>query len=1389
MYALCLVGVWSAPSLSVSEISVNRMSASQNRSLLERFIAFSQYCSLAVIGIGAFALAGWLFNIQVFKSALPGLSTMKANSAIAFILAGVALWFANPKKQKPVHSWMAQICTGLFFLIGSLTLGEYIFRWNFGIDQLLFKDLQTQQVSFLGRMGFATALCFVLTGLSLLIIVNRLSEKAVLASQYLVAVVLSISALALVGYMYDVQALYRLAPYSSMALNTATAFLLYSLGLLCVRPEYGWMRLISTKTAGGTILRRLLPSILGVPLVLGWIILAGDRAGFYETHFGLAMISVLTAGTLVITLWLTSRRLNRIDADRQSVQEALQASEQRYREVLDHLLEGGQIISFDWRYLYVNETVARQGRQAKENLLGRKMMDVYPGIEHTELFTVLQRCMQERKPQLMQNEFHYPDRETGWFELSIQPVPEGLFILSNDVTRRKRAEDELRALNTKLEQRVAERTASLQASLNFTDSLYQIVQSVISLESLEDTLKLIVSRVAETLSADRATIITLDHDGQQLVNMVSAGPGAQHIIPSVPYEELMDGLSGWVLRELRPAYSPKGQSDSRESPEVQKRRLETNCGCVVVVPLIYLGEPLGTMTVINTPEQPDFTEQEVGWMVAIASQAATAIGRAQIYDQLKKANVLLEMQSERLQQELTERKRAETALAAERDLLQALMDNIPDTIYFKDIFSRFTRINSAQAKVLGLSAPQDALGKTDMDFFQDAKMAQGFFDEEHQIVKTGESLIDRVEFNPTFDGKPRWFSATKVPIKDSDGRVTGIVGVSRDITALKKAEDALREAEIKYRTLVEHMPVVVYLNENDRNNFAGYRPIYVSPQLELILGYLPEEFMASPELWPALLHPDDRERALAADARHYESGEPLREEYRVIARDGRVVWLRDEAIIIQDDGSGKTFSQGVLLDITARKQAEEDLRQSEERFRLLAWATTDAVWDWDMQTNQIQWGAGLQKMFNYSPEMMRTDYEWWIDRVHPQDREKVSLSLRKVLDESQEFWSKEYRFQRLDGTYANIMDRGYILNNEAGQPFRVIGAMIDITESKKAESIIRQQNEMLSKLHQITLDLLKYREINQLLSALVELAASFMDASYAEIMLLEGDALVVQAATHNQHYLIGERMKREDALLSWQAFETHKPAVLKDYVNWPHRQKVYDKFSLYSVASFPILNDESSIGVLAFGRDRIDYEFNHDQIQFGNLFASLAALVLNNAQLREALREQTIRDPLTGLFNRRYMEETLKREISRVTRQLHPLGIIMLDIDHFKRFNDTFGHATGDELLRELGKFLQTHVRSEDVACRYGGEEFILIMPDASLEVAEHRAELLRQAVMNLLVQDNGQSHTGITLSLGVAMYPQHGRTIEAVVRAADAALYRAKQAGRNQVVTAVDAK
>jgi diguanylate cyclase (GGDEF)-like protein len=176
------------------------------------------------------------------------------------------------------------------------------------------------------------------------------------------------------------------------------------------------------------------------------------------------------------------------------------------------------------------------------------------------------------------------------------------------------------------------------------------------------------------------------------------------------------------------------------------------------------------------------------------------------------------------------------------------------------------------------------------------------------------------------------------------------------------------------------------------------------------------------------------------------------------------------------------------------------------------------------------------------------------------------------------------------------------------------------------------------------------------------------------------------------------------------------------------------------------------------------------------------SLALANIKLRDTLRQQAIHDPLTNLFNRRYMEETLTREIHRAERYGTPLGIIMVDLDHFRRFNNTFGHDAGDLVLKDLGKFLHNNVRKEDVACRYGGEEFTLILPGASLEITQKRAETLRQLVQQLQIYYNNNLLENITLSLGVAIFPVHGSTGEAVLQAADAALYNAKHAGRNRV-------
>jgi diguanylate cyclase (GGDEF)-like protein len=183
--------------------------------------------------------------------------------------------------------------------------------------------------------------------------------------------------------------------------------------------------------------------------------------------------------------------------------------------------------------------------------------------------------------------------------------------------------------------------------------------------------------------------------------------------------------------------------------------------------------------------------------------------------------------------------------------------------------------------------------------------------------------------------------------------------------------------------------------------------------------------------------------------------------------------------------------------------------------------------------------------------------------------------------------------------------------------------------------------------------------------------------------------------------------------------------------------------------------------------------------------AGQLGLGLANVQLRESLRSQSIHDPLTGLFNRRYMEETLEREVHRARRGRQPMVILMVDVDGFKQQNDAFGHDAGDAVLRELAALLQGKLRREDIACRYGGEEFVLVLPDASLDVAAGRAEQLRVAVKQMRLAHNGLTLGPITVSIGVAVFPEHGANGEALLKAADAALYEAKREGRDRVSVA----
>jgi diguanylate cyclase (GGDEF)-like protein len=214
----------------------------------------------------------------------------------------------------------------------------------------------------------------------------------------------------------------------------------------------------------------------------------------------------------------------------------------------------------------------------------------------------------------------------------------------------------------------------------------------------------------------------------------------------------------------------------------------------------------------------------------------------------------------------------------------------------------------------------------------------------------------------------------------------------------------------------------------------------------------------------------------------------------------------------------------------------------------------------------------------------------------------------------------------------------------------------------------------------------------------------------------------------------------------------------------------------------PLVGHGEVLGVLHLASTH-KQSLSADVQRLAGVLAEQLSLALGNLRLQETLRSRSERDPLTDLYNRRHLELSAERELARANRHSYSLAFIMLDVDHFKQFNDTHGHDAGDAVLREVSHVLKRHTRTEDIACRFGGEEFLMLLPGCPMEDAYQKAEAIREAIAQLRVSVGGAALSRITASLGIATYPQHGERLDELVRAADAALYKAKAAGRNQIV------
>jgi len=242
---------------------------------------------------------------------------------------------------------------------------------------------------------------------------------------------------------------------------------------------------------------------------------------------------------------------------------------------------------------------------------------------------------------------------------------------------------------------------------------------------------------------------------------------------------------------------------------------------------------------------------------------------------------------------------------------------------------------------------------------------------------------------------------------------------------------------------------------------------------------------------------------------------------------------------------------------------------------------------------------------------------------------------------------------------------------------------------------------------------------------------------------------------------------------------------------YAHPQGPYDKLircdhdsdEIANVICIPLVAQGETLGVMHFRRNNIEDDYDENDRKVATSIAEQVALSIANLQLRDNLRNQAIKDSLTGLFNRRYFVETAEKELSRAVKQKSMMAILMIDLDYFKKLNDSFGHDAGDKVLMEFGTLLNKLTHNEHIACRMGGEEFVVLLSDTNIALVHSFAEALLSQLRNLKILCNGTNIGTVTASIGISTYPEGGADIESLVKLADQALYQAKSQGRDRVV------
>ncbi len=691
-------------------------------------------------------------------------------------------------------------------------------------------------------------------------------------------------------------------------------------------------------------------------------------------------------------------------------------------------------------------------------------------------------------------------------------------------------------------------------------------------------------------------------------------------------------------------------------------------------------------------------------------------------------------------QDITERKQAEEKLRESEEKFRSLLDSQESNIMVFDFDGIHHYVNQgAIASITSSGTSQDIIGKRLHDLYP-GHIADWQLGQIRQVFTSGQGMSGDFRTGP--EDHSSWWHLNLQPIRNASGQVTQVMVNSLDITERKHAEQALSESEARYRLLSDNISDVIWTLDPETMHF-----LYVSPSVEQLLGYTPDELKAM--LFVDTLLPEVREPFLQRTRERVESflahrvaNTGYRAEVMQFRKDGSSVWVEVVNHYYLNKTTGRVEIQGVSRDITERKQLEDDLRENERRTATILRLSPAVIGVSTVSEGRYtDVNDAFENVLGYSSAeaIGRTSFDLnlWVDK------DTRSNILREIQTRGR-VENMEIRLRRKSGEVFPALI--FITPIALHDTDCLLTMMMDITERKRAEEQLRETRD--------TLQTIIYSS---------PLAILTMDA--------------------------------EDQVTMWN------PAA-EGMFGWSDKQtlgKIDPTVPENKIREYEALRNATLSGMSFSNMDTVRMKKDGDQFPVSLSVAPLRGQqnevigrlhiitdITERKKLQEELRQQATTDELTKVPNRRRFIDLANSEIKRAIRLKRPPAVALIDIDHFKQINDTYGHATGDLALIAFTQICQKQIREIDVFARFGGDEFVLLFPETSQEQAYEIVERIRMALTTNPVDLDGRPVT-ITLSCGIASLGDEQTSFDALLNRADQALYRAKEAGRNRVVIETD--